>query len=140
MLFRDIGVAALRHRREEIACDNSAPIRDAGLFQPTSGARDPRRGIEDSALCFGDGCKNAAQKSPVAAADIDDVAISGEIMRRQDGRRRPARKISHVCVEDGGPFGMKGKMLKRAHAEEMLEGSLSGAHRVPQFAPRPPGE
>jgi hypothetical protein len=71
----------------------------------------------------------------MSAADIDDGAKSGEVVRRSHRLYLRVRCAGHALVEDGGEFRLVVQPLEYRLAAQRVDAGPAGVHRIGQMSP-----
>src|SRR5262245_40482389 len=134
-MLQKVSIGAPRHCRKKIATHCFAAVGKTGLAQSLARSFDDLWKIEQSPLQRRIGSKNSREQGTIAAAYIDYVVNSREVIGRDDSGGYVCREPSHCRIEVGGLLRVLREERERVLAEDPVEGRFTGFDAVKQIAP-----
>jgi len=131
----EVSVAPRRDFLEEAPADGLATVRQSSLLEPLLGSPDDSRQIVKHSLHRWILAEHRAEHAAVAAADIDEGADAGEVVRIQHRLGLGAVNARHCVIEDLGLLRVFRQELEDRFAVDVVEGDLAGLDAVKQLAP-----
>ncbi|GIJ72092.1 hypothetical protein Voc01_070090 [Virgisporangium ochraceum] len=129
---QQVGVGTGRHRGEEVAVDEPAPVGEPGGGQPLPCPGEHRGPVHERRRKLGGGADDRLQQHAFAPADVDEAGQPAEVVGGDDVGGLAHRPAGHRALERRLVRGVAVEVLEEAFAVDVLERRPAGAYRVEQ--------
>src|SRR5260370_1003088 len=134
---KKVGVGALWHRNEKIACGKRHTLKMKVGAHAVFGCLNRGRHIKHSSLHLRISLQDVAEKCSVASSNIHKVLNPREVIRAQNGIGKQFRQTRHALIEGFGIVFVSSQVLKEPHSVNLVKRRRSGSNAIKKTAPGP---